>query len=997
MPDDQRRRRLRKVTSVVSGVCMLVLLPLASNIATGLPLPGFLQRPWVIWTAVALLGAIAVLAYDPQAPAVPEVVPPKDYGVLDEPSAEGQTAGAEPDEDDEDGFAPLYSAPVRVEGLPERVRGRKSLLATLAEYRRQGGLVVLAGAGGTGKSTLARELVRSAAVHGQQDDPAWEVSAVTAGGLVDGLRAVAAGLTSDQATVAEIGAATPESPDQLWRLLDDAPAGWLLIVDNADELEMLGRPGRDGGREAEPVRDGTGWLRVARTGLVLVTSRHRSRDRWPAKASVIDVGQLEDDAAAAILLDLAPRAGPKSEARDLARRLGKLPLALRLAGLYLNSPYAPHNTFRGYHAALDADPRFVRAAETAADNPAAVERMMLMRTWELSLDALAARGMPQARPALRLLSCFAAGESIPLALLGNRLDSFLAACVRGAAPPSLRQLLEGLDNLGLITLAEPGSRRRGITGPGIRVHAVVADTNRQHLLETRAKAHERLIRITAVTLIATELDGLSPDRLSAWAKYRLLTPHLQALLTHSAPRLDDAALITLATTSEHAAQAYGYMDRAQAGITLLRSLLDARSAWNEPVAETRLEAWQQLARLLGSSTHPAEAERIWLEVLKVRSGSWPADSAVVLAARHNVLDARRRQLSWEQVRPDYEELLAQQRRVLGADFRLTLMTRQLTAIEVGWQGDWPAAERLLRTVAADATRTYGENGFITLIARSNHIESLRRSRPGAEADNEARRLRGHLEETLGKDHVFTKGRVAAGGFLSQYLPSSPWLHEDFAGFLFEKGMAMAAENEIEPALQAFDELIARFGTATSPRIAEIVALGMFNKGNLLFTSGRSRKAAAVYDDLIARYDGQDSTIVRSILADALHNRAVAARWDPDQRIDAAQQALSRLQQLAEEAPEQFAEAAAKAAVFLRELNASAPGDALAYASETGRKKGGRREALGIFDHLIARYQKDSAPAMQELVADALLQRAILLSRPDDETPGESRTGPAPGR
>src|SRR5262249_56793154 len=51
-------------------------------------------------------------------------------------------------------------AAVPVDHRPERVRGRDALLETLQRRLRAGGLVVLAGAGGTGKSTAARELAR---------------------------------------------------------------------------------------------------------------------------------------------------------------------------------------------------------------------------------------------------------------------------------------------------------------------------------------------------------------------------------------------------------------------------------------------------------------------------------------------------------------------------------------------------------------------------------------------------------------------------------------------------------------------------------------------------------------------------------------------------------------------------------------------------------------------------------------------------------------------
>ena len=388
----------------------------------------------------------------------------------DEASAGGED-GPEPETPDE----VEDTVPVRLESLPEKVHGRENLLQQLVEHRRTGGLVVLVGGGGVGKSTLARELVRRTAM--PESPPAWEVSAATSRGLLDDLRVVAANLGGNPAELAAVGAGDRAGPDCLWRLLQQAPAGWVLIVDDADELELLGKPGRPGGQPPDPVTGGTGWVRADSTGLVLVTSRQRDKRRWPGSAVLIEVGALDEAAAAEVLLDLAPNAGSRRQARALARRLGCLPLALNLAGTNLRSGYAEHSSFHAYRTALETDPRVIRFLELHADDPEAIERMLVMRTWELSLDALARHGLPQARPLLRLLSCFAPTVPIPLALVqGGQLDSFLAACSQPERnPPRLDQVLQGLDHLGLIA----STARRKLV-----VHPVVADT--KSLLENPA-------------------------------------------------------------------------------------------------------------------------------------------------------------------------------------------------------------------------------------------------------------------------------------------------------------------------------------------------------------------------------------------------------------------------------------------------------------------------------------------------------------------------------
>jgi len=66
------------------------------------------------------------------------------------------------------------------------------------------------------------------------------------------------------------------------------------------------------------------------------------------------------------------------------------------------------------------------------DMPQAVDpRAVVTRNWELSLDALAGHGIPQARPLLRMLSCYA--TVIPVSLLAE-------PALRGLDPaPGLRR------------------------------------------------------------------------------------------------------------------------------------------------------------------------------------------------------------------------------------------------------------------------------------------------------------------------------------------------------------------------------------------------------------------------------------------------------------------------------------------------------------------------------------------------------------------------------
>ena len=282
--------------------------------------------------------------------------------------------------------------------LPAHVRGREELLDRLTELVAQpDGLVhVLSGLGGSGKTTIALA-VSERAGHGGD---AWWVNARDRASLDTGLLDLARALKVSNEQLAQVRAGIASLLELIWERLEAAARPWLLVVDNADMPELLAA---DGGM----TRDGTGVARASAAGLTLVTSRDGNTDVWGGRAVVHPVEPLSPQDGADILLDLAgPSAGSRAEAVALAGRLGGLPLALRAAGRYLSSTSARMDgvvTFPAYCAVLANRFADLLGPVSAESNP----RDVVITTWELSLDLLAVRGLPQARPIMRLIGQFA--------------------------------------------------------------------------------------------------------------------------------------------------------------------------------------------------------------------------------------------------------------------------------------------------------------------------------------------------------------------------------------------------------------------------------------------------------------------------------------------------------------------------------------------------------------------------------------------------------------
>ena len=168
----------------------------------------------------------------------------------------------------------------------------------------------------------------------------WWVSATEPGVLAAGMQALGRRLGVTDAAL-EHG----DVADVIWLRLAARQDPWLLVVDNADDPQLLAGAGTD-------VAEGRGWLRPvpgrlggfwspAGTGARRAGDRGRGGTGWRP---------LTTDYAAAMLADHAghhPGLGSEEDARRLAARLGGLPLALKIAGSYLAEAAAIPAAFAG--------------------------------------------------------------------------------------------------------------------------------------------------------------------------------------------------------------------------------------------------------------------------------------------------------------------------------------------------------------------------------------------------------------------------------------------------------------------------------------------------------------------------------------------------------------------------------------------------------------------------------------------------------------------------
>ncbi|MFE4670564.1 tetratricopeptide repeat protein [Streptomyces sp. NPDC056716] len=561
---------------------------------------------------------------------------------------------------------------------PAVLRDRSEVLERLRtglSKGRGGEVYVLYGMGGCGKTALAYTLFQQAV--GEHGRVGLWVSASDRASLRAGMLAVAADRGADDGELLAARNGLRPAADLVWQYLDRSPEPWLLVLDNADHPEIL--------------RDGS-WLRTSPGGTVVVTSR-RSAPRWWPGAELQHIGVLPREDAARVLVDLAPHSGTQEQAEKIAERLGRLPLALTLAGGFLSQQVLDPWTMESFGRHLDEEERLDlidQGADALSDED---PRQLVALTWQLTLDTFEARGLPEATALLRLLSRFAP-DPLPLSLLNRaEIDGVLP---RARCETALRALLDQ----SLTELVDIGERCA--QSHGVLLDSVAAATPAERLPALNA---------TAVRLLDVAVPDV-PDAGPHDPLPGLLVPHGLALLrrVHDPQPLAEAlAVVTRLSVALHRTGEYV-------------------SAW-----ETARAAADLAERRLGPEHRLVLAARSRAGRALFRLGRYAEAEQLLLRVR------------------------AAQERLFGTDDPDTLDSAHGLQLVLGNLGRREEAVALLRATIAGRSRAWGPAHPLTLRSRSSLLVLLPAAEAAAEAEGALMSLPSECLHHLGPDHTVTLG------------------------------------------------------------------------------------------------------------------------------------------------------------------------------------------------------------------------------------------------
>lgn len=535
-----------------------------------------------------------------------------------------------------------------------RVGDLQALVAQIAAQgaAASGHAAAITGIGGMGKTSLAAEFAHC---YGQffaggvfwlncadaQALPA-EVAACGASGLIS---------RDDWADLAL------ETQVQLVRQAWEQPIPRLLVFDNCEDETLLAQ-----------------WRPASGGCRLLLTSR---RERWPQQSGVagLALAMLPRAESVALLRQYRPDLPASLPALDaLASELGDLPLALHLAGSYLETyrhdpPGRPEQFLAELRAAglIEHDAmQGVDVADTATTHTRSVGK-----TFALSFERLdpADPADALARAMLARAGYFAPNAPFERALLPAALPGNAGERL---ALRALRRLIE----LGLLN--ESGDR--------LLIHPIVA-------AYARRTAPPEPARAAVEQLLAAQAAARYAD--DDTAGLRALLPHLHLRADAAAARDDELAiqmhnwLPFLLDAAGDATGGLPYLERA------LEMLQHAETLDTLLAAEV-LNNLGEWVRAAGAASR---AEGYHQQALAIRRQLLPPDAPDLAESYNNLAELQRQQGNLAAARANYGQALAIWQARFGDEYPYTLLARNNIALLLLREQPAAAAEQFAQVLA----------------------------------------------------------------------------------------------------------------------------------------------------------------------------------------------------------------------------------------------------------------------------------------------------------
>jgi Tfp pilus assembly protein PilF len=523
-------------------------------------------------------------------------------------------------------------------------------------------------------------------------------------------------------------------------LCDEANGRWVMIIDNADDLNVFSCPSdrRKGSKDDVSSNAAATLLESlpqSPNGSILITSR--SRDvafrLTGSYADIIRVHPMDQAHALALLRNKLVGSFEQDDAVALVEALDYMPLAITQAAAYISqrSPRATvsrylqdlRNGDRDRAKLLDMDIGDSRRDGTASNS--------IIATWKISFEHIR-RERPSATRLLSLMSLFDR-QGIPESLLGGRYQE------DNDTDSDFEDDLNTLMSFSLVAT--------DVDGHQFEMHRLVQFSTRKWL---ELQGELEGWREKYVTLMD---DSYPVGRYENWKACQALFPHAQAAV--ACRPTGGGALEAWASVLFKAAWYATEMGNYHGAKEMDRAALKAREATLGAEHPATLASVNNLGSVLEKQGKYEEAEVMHRRALETKEKVLGPEHPSTLASVSNLGWVLERQGKYEEAEVMHRRALEAKEKVLGPEHPSTLTSVNNLGSVLEKQGKYEEAEVMHRRALEAKEKVLGPEHPSTLTSVNNLGWVLERQGKYEEAEVMHRRALETKEKVLGPEHPST--------------------------------------------------------------------------------------------------------------------------------------------------------------------------------------------------------------------------------------------------
>ncbi|TVY18739.1 Kinesin light chain [Lachnellula arida] len=581
--------------------------------------------------------------------------------------------------------------------------------------------VAVYGLGGVGKTQLVLELLYRVREKDKNSSVIW-IQATSMESLDQGYHTVAR-----QLGISGPGGKDVDIKKLVQNFLNDDTAGqWILVFDNADDIQMWSGKTRSESQQSNRLID---YIPRSKTGRVIFTTRDRKVGVKLAQQNVIEVPKMTEDTAIRMLrnslIDKSLVETRPADAKAILTWLTHLPLAIAQAAAYINENGA---TLADYLALVHCQEQEIidlltdqfedDARYPDSKNPVAT-------TWLISFQQIQQRD-PLAAEYMAFMACID-HKDIPQLLL----------------PPGSSRKQE-MDAIG--TLSAYSFITRRAEDLAIDLHRLVHLTIR-NWLRNKGELAEWTRKAVA------QLEEVFPDHEHRnRAMWRTYLPHARHVLESNLIAKDDCSRIDLQWKIALCYYSDGRFDEAEA---FFREVMEFRTNVLGAEHPDTLKGIGKLALTYHAQSRFPEAKALGVRAMEAQKRILGEEDPETLSTMSHLAMTYSDLSQWKEAEELELQTMEFRKRILGVEHPDTLVGVSNLVYLYNCQGWWKQAEELGKQIIAARKKVLGVEHPDTLLSIGNLAHTYNNQGRYQEAEELLVQVMNIRIKVLGKDHPHT--------------------------------------------------------------------------------------------------------------------------------------------------------------------------------------------------------------------------------------------------